>query len=50
MYYKTDDLNYDEKKFSNKINEILRWAKDSGRNDIVEKAQSFGTINKLTNL
>lgn len=50
MYYKTENLNYDEKKYVSKMSDLLHWARQNGRQDIVDEANSYGTINKMTNL
>lgn len=50
MYYKTDNLNYDEKKFVSKLSDLLNWARQNNRQDILDEANKYGTINKLTNL
>lgn len=50
MYHKTEDLNYDEKKYSRKISDILNWAKKSGRSDILAEADRIGTVTNMTNL
>lgn len=50
MFYKNDDLNYEEKKLVNKMNDLLNWAKNNNRQDIVEEADKYGVINNKTNL
>lgn len=50
MYFKSDDLNYDERKLVGKISDILNWARQNNRQDIVDEVNSNGTINNLTNL
>lgn len=50
MYSKTENLNYDERKLVSKISDLLNWARQNNRQDIVNEANSYGTINKMTNL
>ena len=50
MYFKTEDLNYDERKFVAKISDIARWAKENGRNDIISELDRAGTIQNLSTL
>lgn len=50
MYYKDTDLNYDERKLVSKMSDLLNWARQNNRQDIIDEANNYGTINKVTNL
>lgn len=50
MYAKTENLNRDERMFLRKISDIVHWAKQNNRQDILEHAESYGTIQKPTQL
>lgn len=50
MYFKTEDLNYDERKFIGKISDIVRWAKQNNRNDVLNEIENAGTIQNLSTL
>lgn len=50
MYYKTEGLNYDEKKLNKRFSELIHWAKENNRQDIVEESNKLGTIKNQTSL
>lgn len=50
MYFKTENLHYDERKYVKGISDIVHWAKQNNRQDILNEVDSYGTINNYTRL
>lgn len=50
MYYKSENLNRDERIYNAKIKELVSWAELNGRQDISSKYQSYGEIRTMTGL